>query len=303
MSELVDKIWVEKYRPRVFDDLILDNKTEILKHMQNPKSLPSFIFYSSKPGTGKTSLAKLMVETLDADCQPINSSDERGIETIRSKVRNFAISKSSNDKTKRCIFMDEADGLTSIAQDSLRNLMEEYSDNCFFILTCNRLSKIIEPLQSRCFVVNFEKPERTEIFMRLEHICKEEKLDCSDEDLLGIINFYYPDIRSMVKYLHKCKILGQKPSITNINEEYMEFLSKLKEKDVKYIYLKAYDSSFDIDNFVIWFFQYIFENGTAGIDKYTRIVNCLADYEKSAMLGVNREIVFVSNMLEIMKVI
>ena len=300
MSEITDRILVEKYRPGTFDELILEKKTEILKYLNNPKTIPSFIFFSNKPGTGKTSTAKLIAKILDSDILMINSSDDRGIDTIRERVRAFASSRSSNGN-KRCIFMDEGDGLTAAAQDSLRNLMETYSDNCFFIITCNRLNKITEPIQSRCVVINFERPDRAEILIHLEEVCTKEQIKFTTEGLERILKFYYPDIRSMIKLLNECKITGRQPDIAEV--EFDEFWKQIKAKNISLVYQKAYDETFDVDAFVIWLFQYLFEKGKPEITTYSKIMYHLADYEKSSLLGVNREIVFVYNMLEIMKLL
>src|ERR1039457_3850945 len=127
MSELTDKIWCEKWRPSTFSDLIFGNKEIILNHMKNPLEMPSFIFHSNHPGTGKTGIAKLIIKELDADALMINSSMDKGIDTIREQVSGFVKNMSSNPNCKRCVFMDEFDGFSKIGQDSLRSLIEEYS--------------------------------------------------------------------------------------------------------------------------------------------------------------------------------
>ena len=135
LTPVQNAIYTEKYRPSSFDELIGDHKDIIQKYLDKPMEMPSFIFYSNSPGTGKTSMAKVIVKALKCDSEVINSSDERGIDVIREKVSLFARSMSSNDKTKKCVFMDEADGMLKAAQDSLRNLMETYASNCFFIFS------------------------------------------------------------------------------------------------------------------------------------------------------------------------
>ena len=301
MSELTDLIWVEKYRPSSFDNLILENKNTLLSYLKKPESIPSFIFYSSKPGTGKTSTARLIIGLLDCDSLRINSSDERGIDTIREKINLFARSLSSNANSKRCVFMDEADGLTRQAQDSLRNLMEEYSDNCFFIFTANDISKIIEPLRSRCQQINFERPKKDDIFTRLKEIVEQEKLTIEDKQLTTLVDNFYPDIRYMINYLQMWDNTADKSSLAQDNKE---FLNMIKAKDIKGIYAVVYSGTFDIMAFNKWYFHYLFANYSSTNDtQICRIAVRLADTEKYWNIGANLEVVFIANILQVMELI
>lgn len=302
MSGLRDLIWTEKYRPKTFEDLILEQKETIIKHLENPKSTPHFIFYSIKPGTGKTSTAKVIFNYLNCDYLIINSSDERGIDTIRDKIKNFVKSLSSNPNTKRGILLDEADGLTKIAQDSLRNLMETYADNCFFIFSCNDISKIIEPIRSRCLTINFNNPSKTDILGRLMEICDKEGLDFSEEELNNLVDYYYPDIRLMILTLQTAKIEKRKNLIEK--NQFDEFIDAIYRGDVEYIYKKVYSGQFDITGFNKYFFDYIYNNMQQfELEKLIKISQRLAEIEKSWNLGANREIVFLANILEIMEIL
>jgi len=299
-TELENLIWIEKYRPQKFEDLILEDKPAILKFLKKPKSIPSFIFYSNKPGTGKTSTAKIIINELKCDALLINSSDERGIDTIREKIKLFARCLSIDPTLKRCIFLDEADGLTRQAQDSLRNLMEEYSENCFFIFSCNDLNKIIEPLRSRCTVINFERPNKADITARLLEIVDAEDLEVMDYDIEKIVNNYYPDIRSMISLLQVSKVTEQ--SVTYEEKEFEEFLDLIKKKEVKAIYEKVYSGEFKIMEFNKWYFRKLFEDYNKN-DRLvlTKISTLLADTEKYWNLGANIEVVFIANILKIME--
>ena len=297
LTKLEELVWTEKYRPQNFDELILENKNTILKYIEQPQSLPSFIFYSSSPGTGKTSCAKIMAKKLNSDLLIINSSEERGINVIREKIKSFAQSLSTND-IKRCIFCDEADGLTSPAQDSLRNLMETYSNNSFFILSCNDISKIIEPIRSRCTIINFEKPSKEEIIDKIIDICLKENITISHEEIDQLIELYYPDIRSMIKILQKAQIEG-KFSLDS-KDDYDLFLEKVKLKDRDFVYDKVYSKTFDIMGFNRWLFKHLWETQ----DKYSyetlgKISLLLADTEKSWNLSANLEVVFLANIIQI----
>jgi len=302
MSELTNKIWTEKYRPATFEDLIFGNKDMLLNYMKHPLGITSFIFYSNHPGTGKTSLAKLIISVLGADSLCLNSSMDRGIDIIREQVSSFARNMSSNPNTKRCIFMDEFDQCTRIAQDSLRNLMEEYSDNTFFIFSCNDVSKIIEPIQSRCVLINFEKPNKAAIQQRIEYICEQEQVKATDKEIVDLVNQCYPDMRSMIKILQTAKV-EDKPITFNQND-YAEFLKALKTNNIEYLYNKTYDSDFDVMACNKWLFTHFFNNiGQYDSTKLADIAIRLAEVEKGWTINANVEIVFLANMLQIGKIL
>jgi len=297
MNNLQELVWVERYRPQNFDNLILQSKEVVMKYLSQPTSLPSFIFYSSSPGTGKTSCAKLIIKKLGCDSLKMNSSDERGIDTIREKIKSFVQSVSLTG-SKRCIFLDEAHGLTKQAQDSLRNLMETHSNNSFFILTCNDMSKIVEPIISRCTVINFEKPDRDEIKKKLLDICLKEDISISDSEMEQLIDLYYPDIRAMVKILQRAHIEG-KLSL-NTTSDYRLFLDRVKSQDKKFVYDMVYSGTFDIMGFNRWFFRHLWESQ----DKYSyetlgKMSLLLADTEKSWSLSANLEVIFLANLIQI----
>ena len=296
MTDLHNALFVEKYRPKTFGELIFENKQLVINHLKSPNSLPSFIFYSNKPGTGKTSLAKLIISTLGCDFIKINASDERGIETIREKITNFARNMSSNDSVKRCSFLDEADSITKQGQDCLKSTMEEFSANSFFIMTANDVSKIIEPIQSRCVLINFEKPSKADIFIRLEEICTAESITASDAEITDLVNQFYPDIRAMIKTLQNAKI--EKKSISVDKIEYEDFLKALKASNIEFMYNKAYDSNFDIYSFNRWLFTHVFNNH-ASYKNVGDIALALAEVEKGYVIGVNAPVIFLANMVKI----
>lgn len=203
------EIWTEKYRPTSLGEFIASDKDELEK-LINPVKLPHLLLVSKTPGTGKTSLAKIIINKLGADALILNSSDDRKIEVVREKVNQFASSLSSKPNVPRIIFMDEFDGMTGIAQDALRNVMETYYSNCRFILTANNLNKIIEPLQSRCFRVDLKMPEKADIVNRLKYIAKQEAVKAeSDEVFTKIADIHYPNIRDSIKMLQQLSIKGE----------------------------------------------------------------------------------------------
>jgi DNA polymerase III delta prime subunit len=153
------------------------------------------------PGTGKTTLAKLIVNNFDCDYLYINASDERGIDTIRDKVQGFA--SSASFKPIKIIILDEADFLTIQAQASLRNIIETYSRTTRFILTCNYLERIIDPLQSRCQVLKITPPSKKEVAQHISIILEQEDIEYTVADLALVVNKHYPDIR---KILNTCQV-------------------------------------------------------------------------------------------------
>jgi replication factor C small subunit len=298
-TPLHQTIWVEKYRPKVFEDVIVEKKSLITNYLKNSSNIPSFLFSSARAGTGKTTVAKVIVNYLKCDVLTLNASDERGIDTVRDKIKVFAESMSSLEGMKRCVFMDESDKMTSAAQDALRNIIETYSENCFFVFTCNDLSKIIEPIRSRCVHVNFDKPDKNEILARLQYICEKEDItDITEHDLIRLINFNYPDIRSMIVKLQNYKIDGQ--NLFTDTNEFEIFAKKIKAGDVKGIYETVYQGQFNILEFNKWYFQQIFERyELLGLDKAAKLATYLADIEKYWASGSNLTIIFLNAMLQI----
>lgn len=299
---LKDLIWTEKYRPESIDEIILDEftKAKIKKLLINPKEIPSLIFYSTSPGTGKTSLARIIVKELDCDFIEINASIDRGIDTIRNKAILFAQSLSSTTN-KRCIIMEEADSITKQAFDSLRNLMETYSHNAFFIFTCNDISKIPAPIKSRCFEIVFGKPDSIKILERLKEIVDKEQLDfISQENLEYLIDYYYPDIRNMIKVLQESSL----ERTFKIFSSFEDFYNDIKTKEVNEIAKIVFSGDLDMIGFVRWFFKYIFDNyNLFGLDKCGKIAELLAEIEKNYNLGVNLEIIFLANIIKIKEIL
>ncbi len=186
----------EKYRPKTLDDLLgFDAKIEI------DDSLPHLLLHGTA-GTGKTTLAKIIIRQLGCDVLTLNASSERGIDTVRDKVKEFA-SNRSKDGNIKIVFLDEADHLTGDAQTALRNTMETYSRNTRFILTCNYLNKIIEPLKSRCVLIKFGNIPREDILHRLEYICVQEKIPYEKEALDKIVARTGSDLRSAINSIEE----------------------------------------------------------------------------------------------------
>jgi len=214
----ISDIWCEKYRPSTLDEIVLDRSTKTyFTKVQSEKTIPNVLFVG-KPGIGKTSLAKIIVKDI-LKCQYlyINASDENGIDTIRTKVLNFAQTKSLFGQIK-VIVLDECDGLSIDAQKALRNSIEEYHDLTRFILTANYKHKIIPALQSRCqvFDINYDK---TQYLTKLISIVKDEEVKINKQDFTNIVDSCYPDFRKGINTLQKYHLSdGKDDSIFNAKD-------------------------------------------------------------------------------------
>jgi replication factor C small subunit len=183
----------EKFRPDTLEGFIgHDEFKDTLRSQIKNNDIQNYTFYGNA-GSGKTTLAKIIVNMLDCDYEYINASDERGIETIRGKIKGFASSMST--KPLKVIILDEADYLLINAQTSLRSVIETYSTNTRFILTCNYIERIIDPLLSRCKPINIKPPGKGSVYQRVSEILKTENIKFETNPLVDIINDTYPDIR------------------------------------------------------------------------------------------------------------
>ena len=193
------ELFVEKYRPQTLEAFVGNEslKSTIGKYLEEG-NIQNLLFFGSA-GCGKTSLAKMITSQLKADVLYLNSSDERGIDAIREKIVPFASSMGLGGT--KIIILDEADYLTPQAQASLRNTIETFHQNCRFILTCNYINRIIDPLQSRCKMFNIIPPSKLEVAHHLRDILNTEEIKYSMDDLAKVVKQYYPDLRKMLNSL------------------------------------------------------------------------------------------------------
>jgi len=189
-------LWVEKYRPKDLSTYVgNEHLKEKVKVYLESEDVPHLLLYG-RAGTGKTTLAKIITSNIDCDYMYINASDENKVDDVRNKIKTFA--SSVGFKSLKVIILDECDYLTPNAQAALRNLMETFSKHCRFILTCNYVERIIDPIQSRCQSYKVVPPSKKEVAQQLVHILKEENCTFELDDIALIVTAGYPDIRRVI---------------------------------------------------------------------------------------------------------
>ena len=189
-------LWVEKYSPMDLSTYVgNEHLKEKVKVYLESEDVPHLLLFG-KAGTGKTTLAKIVVNNIDCDYMYINASDENKVDDVRNKIKTFA--SSVGFKSLKVIILDECDYLTPNAQAALRNLMETFSKHCRFILTCNYVERIIDPIQSRCQSYKVVPPSKKEVAQQMVNILKEENCTFELDDIALIVNAGYPDIRRVI---------------------------------------------------------------------------------------------------------
>lgn len=307
---MTEKPWVEKYRPKTLDEVVHQTEvTNALKSSINSNTMPHLLFYGPA-GTGKTSTILSICQELygpeyfSSRVLELNASDERGIDAIRNKVKKFAqISVGSKPvdyeyplPSFKIIILDEADSMTKEAQAALRRTMEMYSKVTRFCLICNYISRIIEPLTSRCAKFRFKSLDSEIIQDKLQDICKKEDLKISKETLSEIIKLSYGDLRKSITYLQSCKMIYENISIENIQE----IVGVLPQEYLTQFFKSTSSNSFDqlkdcVENiikngysakqFIIQFNDFIIYSKDLSDDQKSRICFQISEIEKNLLDG------------------
>ena len=300
-------LWTEKYRPQAIEDCILPER---LKHpfqeYVNQKQIPNLLL-SGGAGVGKTTVAKAMCHEIGCDYMVINGSDESGIDVFRTKIKNYASSMSLSGGRK-VIIIDEADYLNpNSTQPALRNAIEEFAGNCSFIFTCNYKNRIIEPLHSRCAVIDFglkngEKAKMASAFFkRVQSIMQSEKIDADEKVLAELIKKHFPDFRRVLNELQRYSQFGKIDTgiLVQIADISVDELSKhIIAKDFGAI--RKWVASHEIDNTTLFRKLYDTLSDTLKPSSVPQAVVILADYQYKAAFVADQEINTVACLTEIM---
>lgn len=242
MLQNAELLWVEKYRPKTIDECILpETFKKTFQEYVARKEIPNMIL-SGSAGVGKTTVARAMCEEIECDYIIINGSDESGIDTLRVKIKGFASSVSLTGTGRKVIIIDEADYLTAAAQAAFRGVIEEFSMNCSFIFTCNFKNRIIQPLHSRCAVIDFklqngQKAKMASAFLkRVEQILKQEKIGYDLKVVAELITKFFPDYRRILNELQRYSVggnidVGILAQVGDVKTT--ELVGYLKEKDFR----------------------------------------------------------------------
>ena len=299
-------LWVEKYRPTNLDTYIGNDqlKSKVKVYLESG-DLPHLLLFG-KAGTGKTTLAKLLVNNIDCDYLYINASDENNVETVRSKVKNFASTMGFKDY--KVIILDECDYITPNAQAALRNLMETFSKHCRFILTCNFVERIIDPIQSRCQTFQVIPPNKNDVAKHLHNILTDEGVSYEREDLAILVNSGYPDIRRVINGAQRQSVDGKlvidKQSIVE-NDYKLKLLEILEKQDKKSAFnnVRQLMANAKVTDFADLFRLLYDEVDGYGKGHIAECILVIAKYELSDAQVVDKEINAMAMIIEILQII
>lgn len=301
-------LWVEKYRPQKIDDCILTKELkETFKQFISSGELPNFLF-AGGPGIGKTTVAKALCNEVGAEYLLINGSEESGIDTLRTKIKSFASTISLTD-SKKVVILDEADYLNpNSTQPALRAFIEEFSNNCRFIFTCNYKNRIIEPLHSRCAVVDFkiENKDKQEIaaafFKRLTVILDTENIQYDPKPIVELVTKHLPDWRRVINELQRYSVTGKIDSgiLLNLTEEsFKQLIKNLKDKNFTEV-RKWVAKNGDSDSINI--FRQLYDTASTNLEagSIPQLVLILSDYQYKAAFVADHELNMMAALTEIM---
>jgi len=302
METLKHSLWVEKYRPSELENYIGNDhlKSKVSVYLESG-DIPHLLLFG-RAGTGKTTLAKLLINNIDCDYLYINASDENSVDVVREKVKNFASTLGFKDM--KVIILDECDYITPNAQAALRNLMETFSKNCRFVLTCNYVERIIDPIQSRCQSFQIIPPDRKQVAQHLANILNNENVQYDVKDIATIVNGGYPDIRRVINGAQRQVVNGKlvidENTITQ-NDYKLQVLEILKTQDKKSSFqsirqLLADSKVTDFSDLYKLMFDTIDDWATGNIAECILI---LSKYQQSDAVVVDKEINVMAMFVEI----
>ncbi len=295
-------LWVEKYRPRDLSTYVGNEnlKTKVERFLDDG-NVPHLLLYG-RAGGGKTTLAKIIVNHVDCDYLYINASDERNIDLVRDKLKTFA--SSVGFKPMKVVILDEADYLNvNSAQPALRNLMETFSAHCRFILTCNYVEKIIDPIQSRCQTYKIVPPSKKEVALHSKTILEKEEISFDLDDLALVVTAGYPDLRKVINELQRMSIDGKltvdKDGMIH-NEFKLQFLDAIRNgESLGTIRKMVADSNFT--EYTELYRLLYDEVESFGVEKMPEIIADISKGSYQDVLVVDKEINFIATVSNILR--
>jgi len=303
-----DFLWVEKYRPsKVADTILPPHLKEVFQKIVDEGAIPNMLF-SGTSGLGKTTVARAICSELDVDCIVINGSEEGNIDTLRGKIKQFASTVSLSGGYK-VVILDEADYLNpQSTQPALRGFIEEFSDNCRFILTCNFKNRIIEPLHSRCGVYEFNTSKKdlaglaAQFMKRMKYILEEEGVSYEEMAIADVIMKFAPDWRRVINECQRYSLTGfidSKITKSLTSDSYDELFKFLKEKDFKK--MRSWVSN-NIDTDASAIFRALYDRAVAKVkpESLPQLILILADYQYKNAFVADHELNVVACLTEVM---
>ena len=301
-------LWVEKYRPQKIDDCVLpESLKNTFKQYIQQGELPHFLL-SGTAGIGKTTVAKALCNEIGAEYIMINGSEESGIDTLRVKIKGFASTVSLTDSPK-VVIIDEADYLqANSTQPALRSFIEEFSANCRFIFTCNFKNRIIEPLHSRCAVIDFkidnkDKQETAAAFYkRATQILKQEGVEFDPKVVVEVVMKHFPDYRRILNELQRYSVSGKIDSgiLVNVSQESFKELVKLMSQKEFNEVRKWVGKNSDMDSVSLFRELYDSANSLIEPSSIPQLVITLAEYQYKAAFVADHELNTMAALTEIM---
>jgi replication factor C small subunit len=296
-------LWVEKYRPTDLSTYVgNEHLKEKVKVYLESEDVPHLLLYG-KAGTGKTTLAKIITSNIDCDYMYINASDENKVDDVRNKIKTFA--SSVGFKSLKVIILDECDYLTPNAQAALRNLMETFSRHCRFILTCNYVERIIDPIQSRCQSYKVVPPSKKEVAQQMVNILKEENCQFELDDIALIVNAGYPDIRRVINSAQRQIIDGKLTIDTSsvIQNNYKLQLLEMLSNNSKLNDIRKLIADNSISDYSELFRLLYDEVDNYGKGKQAECIMNIAEAQFQDVNVVDKEINFMSLIIRIMRIL
>jgi DNA polymerase III delta prime subunit len=308
-SETVKGLWVEKYRPQTVEDCILPSETHDTFVLMVERGEPQNLLLSGGPGCGKTSVAKALCNDLGCDTMTINCSEDGNIDTLRTKIRSFASTVSLTDGVKKVVILDEFDySNAQSTQPALRGFMEEFSDNCRFILTCNFKNRVIEPLHSRCTCIDFRIPNKAKpalasrFLSRVTEILEAEGVEYDEKVVAQLIMKFFPDFRRTLNELQRYAAGGKIDvgMLQTIGDVHIKTLVKsMKAKDFGAVRKWVVEN---LDNDQTRVYRAIYDGlyDTVEGGSIPQAILVLADYQYKAAFAADAEINLTACLVQLM---